>query len=412
MMTRRRFPLWTFVALFALAGCAGRVATLAPPSPPPAVAAPSLGAGACAIYRSWNTGDTLTASDLTQSMTTVGVTNMTPQCLDDYSSDVTQMRATTDPYPAGVASLATTAAGELERLRYVLKTVFGWTQWYAHSEDLDFGTRNVTTTGTISGATLPRSYLAGYTLANNGSDATNDIDVAAGAARDSGNTADITLAAALTKQTDVAWAVGTNQGCLDTGAVGNNTYHLYAIKRADTGVVDVLCSLSASAPTMPTNYTLKRGIGAIVRAGGTILAFTQDGDLYQLSSPVLDHNATAPGTSAVTVTLASVPTGVNVVALVNASISGVSNAETHLYLSDLATTDVAATPATGGSLAAAGATVGITGSSGVANGVAGQAHVRTNTSAQIRARANGNIDANTRVGIVTLGWIHPRGRND
>src|SRR3990167_5794745 len=32
---------------------------------------------------------------------------------------------------------------------------------------------------------LPRSYLAGLQLANNGTDATNDIDIAVGAARDS-----------------------------------------------------------------------------------------------------------------------------------------------------------------------------------------------------------------------------------
>lgn len=90
--------------------------------------------GSCAIYRSWITGDTLTASDLTTSFTTVGVTNATPQCLDDYSTDVTQMGSTADPYPGSVASLATSTAGELERLRHVIKQFFGWSQWYAHTE--------------------------------------------------------------------------------------------------------------------------------------------------------------------------------------------------------------------------------------------------------------------------------------
>lgn len=91
-------------------------------------------AGNCAIYRSWNSGETLTASDLTTSFTTVGVTNMTPQCLDDYSANETQMQTTTDPYPSSAASLATSTAGELERIRYILKQITGWSQWYAHTE--------------------------------------------------------------------------------------------------------------------------------------------------------------------------------------------------------------------------------------------------------------------------------------
>ena len=38
--------------------------------------------------------------------------------IDDYSSTVTEMESTADPYPASVASQATSAAGEVERLRY------------------------------------------------------------------------------------------------------------------------------------------------------------------------------------------------------------------------------------------------------------------------------------------------------
>ena len=38
--------------------------------------------------------------------------------------------------------------------------------------------------------------------------------------------------------------------------MANDTwYHVWLIKRADTGVVDALFSLSATAPTMPANYT-------------------------------------------------------------------------------------------------------------------------------------------------------------
>lgn len=99
---------------------------------------------------------------------------------------------------------------------------------------------------TASGGGMPQNYITGLILANNGTDATNDIDIAIGSARDSTNAADMVLASALTKQLDATWAVGTNAGMLDVGTVGNLTYHLYLIKRSDTGVVDVLASLSAT----------------------------------------------------------------------------------------------------------------------------------------------------------------------
>src|SRR5678815_1138772 len=56
---------------------------------------------------------------------------------------------------------------------------------------------------------LPRSYLAGYALSNNGSDATNDIDFAVDACRDSTNVATLIAATAITNHLDAAWAAGT-----------------------------------------------------------------------------------------------------------------------------------------------------------------------------------------------------------
>jgi len=398
MRKKNGIRLAFFLGVALLAGC-GTGAQLAAPDPPLQVAA-----GPCSIYRSWNTGDTLTASDLTQSLTTVGVTNATTDCIDDHSSDTTQMQATTDPYPAGSPSLATTLTGELERYRYVLKTIFGWTQWYTHSENIDFGARNITTTGTISGAVTPRSYLAGYKVSNNGTDPTNDLDIAVGTARDSTNATDLTLASALTKQTDVAWAVGTNQGCLDTGVVGNNTYHIWAIKRSDTGVVDILCSLSVSAPSMPANYDSKRRIVSIIRSGGAILAFVQDGDAVQLASPVLDVDVTNPGIAAASRTL-TVPSGLRVRAHVNlySLVPGSATLEM-TYVSDLSVADLAPS-----ATVAPLATVG--GYNGPVGAFSAQATVWTNTSGQIRTRGSSN-SASAVQRIATTGWDDPRGRND
>lgn len=53
--------------------------------------------------------------------------------MDDYSPDAATMRTNTDPYPAGAESLATSFAGELERMRYVLRFLTGLNtgrHWY------------------------------------------------------------------------------------------------------------------------------------------------------------------------------------------------------------------------------------------------------------------------------------------
>ena len=245
--------------------------------------------------------------------------------------------------------------------------------------------------------------LCGLTLSNNVGDATNDIDISVGVAASEdatyANRVMMSLTSAITKRLDATWVVGTNQGGLDTGSPSNTTYHVFLIQRVDTGVVDVLFSLSATAPTLPTNYTKQRRIGSILRESAAIVAFVQDGDLFQRSSPVLDVSAANPGTSAVTRTL-SVPVGISVIARINTDLD-VGAAGSAVYFSDLATTDLAASN-TAAPLAQL--------ASNNANDVdASQVHVRTNTSAQIRSRLSAS-DANTTLYVATTGWFDRRGK--
>jgi hypothetical protein len=130
-----------------------------------------------------------------------------------------------------------------------------------------------------------KGYLYGLTLANNGADAVNDIDIADGSAASDGASAVLmTLASALTKRLDAAWSVGNNGGWLDTGTVANGGYHAFLIQRSDTGGVDSLASLSASAPTMPANYDRKRRIGWVQRAASTNTQFRQFGTRFMLAT--------------------------------------------------------------------------------------------------------------------------------
>jgi len=56
--------------------------------------------------------------------------NLYPEKIDDGSATETQMQTTTDPYPASVASLATSLQGEIQRLRYVIAQITSKTYWY------------------------------------------------------------------------------------------------------------------------------------------------------------------------------------------------------------------------------------------------------------------------------------------
>ncbi|MBX5143217.1 hypothetical protein HJB79_31405 [Rhizobium lentis] len=155
-----------------------------------------------------------------------------------------------------------------------------------------------------------QGHLYGLTLSNNGSDATNDIDIAVGSAASDGTTAYLmTLASALTKRLDAAWAVGTGNGGLDTGAIADTTYHVWLIQRSDTGVVDALFSTSATSPTMPTNYDRKRRIGSIIRESAAIVAFRQTGDLFLRARASVRSNTAAFASALLAV---KVPTGINV----------------------------------------------------------------------------------------------------
>lgn len=141
---------------------------------------------------------------------------------------------------------------------------------------------------TISTTNLTLATSDMPTMANNSSDANNDIDFSAGFCCDSTLAVKITNTA-MTKQLDASWSAGTNAGGLDTGSKANSTwYHCFAISKAD-GTSDFLFSTSSTSPTMPTDYVNKRRIGAIKTDGSTnIIAFKQKGDAFYWGTPIQD----------------------------------------------------------------------------------------------------------------------------
>lgn len=250
-------------------------------------------------------------------------------------------------------------------------------------------------------STTAKGYIFGLTLSNNVTDATNDIDIAAGeAASDGAVPVLLTLASALTKRIDAAWAVGTgNGGLMSAAALTNTTYHMYLIRRPDTGVVDAGFDVSATAPTLPANYTQYRRIGAVLRVSGAITPFLQDGDTFWRGAPIRDLAATSVGTSGVTTAL-SVPIGVKVTAVIN---GGGTNGSSSWYglISSLDVADQAPSSSVNNFACFAD-------TNSINNVFLNRIDVRTNTSAQVRYRAT-DSGVNNQFQILTLGWVDKRG---
>lgn len=243
-------------------------------------------------------------------------------------------------------------------------------------------------------SSLLRGYLAGLQYTSS-TGTTYDQD--AGVATDDTNT----VVMSLVSGTINAATVGANG--LDAGALtATATFHAFAIGKTD-GTTARLMSASPTSPTMPSGYVYKRRTASLkTTVSSQIISYLQQGDKFLLLSPQLDISATTPGTTAVTRTLASVPTGITVEPIMSVLLNSDGSGEQQ-YFSSLSQTDIAA---------GANAQVGI-----VANGVTAQSvnglvtGVFTNTSGQIRTRgATGAAAVILR--IQTHGWIDTRGRDD
>jgi hypothetical protein len=239
-----------------------------------------------------------------------------------------------------------------------------------------------------------RGHIAGLTLSTAG--ITGTFGIAAGQATDGGNAEAMVLGSAYTKTT-AAWAVGSGNGSLDTGSIANNTwYHVWLIKRTDTGVVDVLTSLSASSPTMPGSYTLKRRIGAIRTDGSAQwIKFFQYGDDFTWDVPIQSYSNGSVGTSRITNVTCHVP-ALKVQAKLSAIVYNAGNSFWIFNSPEQA--DIAPNSTTTFTVA------------GVASAyVTQQLLIRTDGNANIAARAD---TASSLLFVVTNGWIDRRGQDD
>lgn len=257
---------------------------------------------------------------------------------------------------------------------------------------------------------LPRSYLAGLALSNNAGDATNDIDIAVGVAR---STANLEVDSAIGKQINASWASGGTPGTT-TGGMSSSLHPVqddttYAvILGLVSGVEEVGFDTSPTGANLVTDhsFTAPRRIGWVNRLTAANQLFLQHGDTFQLQTPVKDVDITNPGNSAVNRTLASLPNGGEVDAILGVSLHNANSSTTgHIFVSDPATTSISPDSQT----ADTGLAQASSSNAAVMNA---PKIVRTNASAQVQTQFAGTSNSNVRVALHTRGWIDRRGRDD
>lgn len=241
-----------------------------------------------------------------------------------------------------------------------------------------------------------RGYITGFECGAPG--AGNVITIGPGVGADSTNTHLIKTTTTFTKSL-ASFVAGTGNGGLDTGTtLGaiNTPYFVLAVLNPTSGATDYILSLSATAPTLPTGFTIFRVVGWGKTDGSkNFLQIQQRGDDFIYGVSTLDASSITVGTAAVLTTL-TVPLGFQVNALFHAQFSN-GTAGASLLITSPDESDQA--PSAGirsiqTQVSGANAT--------------GEFEKRTNVSGQIRSR--GDTAANT-VSIGTYGFRWSRGRN-
>ena len=295
-------------------------------------------------------------------------------------------------------------------------------RWNEGTTTLQFSNDGTTFT-TFAGASVFRNFIDGFQTSTAGG--SKVMTIGAGSAYDVTNTNFIELSSTFTKTIASTFTAGSGNGGLDTGAVAAGTvYHIFVIKNPTTNAVDILFSLSPSAPTMPSGFTLKRRVMTMFTDGGSNWTgyFQRKNTIYLagVSNGFFSDNQAA--VSNTTVTLASVPTGINVKVIGTLGITG-SNANAQTGFGWLASIGQSAPPSnttTVGNtttertdiMASGGHTAGE--SSFLYHQNTTFFELWTNTSAQLALTAGATASntaqtGNVNIRIRIIGWEDPRG---
>ncbi|MBY5692060.1 hypothetical protein HFO41_25080 [Rhizobium leguminosarum] len=252
---------------------------------------------------------------------------------------------------------------------------------------------NASMTAAIAAALA--NSVSGLQMANNATDAANDIDVAAGTILSADGTTMISLPAAVTKQLDATWVAGSGNGGRFDASIADGTWHVFAIGNGTNNYVGFSQSLvPTAAPNYPAGYKYKR-IGSVLRVSGSNRAFTQYGTgrerIYALRTPVQNYSVvTSQGSSAVNRDV-TVPLGIKVMANLLVRLGNDPASGDLLRIFSFDDLDAAVT--------GANATHDVAASGRALESI----EVFTNTAGQVKSRQNIGGSANY-LSITTSGW--------
>ena len=233
--------------------------------------------------------------------------------------------------------------------------------------------------------------LKQITIANNATDANNDIDFSAGNFQFNDGSGIASLSA-LTKRLDATWAAGTNQGGLFSGAKANSTwYHCFAIYNPTSGLIDCGFDTSVTAANIPSGYTKYYLIESIKTDGsGNILAFNMNGNTMTWVARPLDISISAPASTAKIDYAMSIPLGRQVMVNLGGNCSSSSGTQRCLFI--LSPSQSSITPT--------GTDCDVSTENSINGNIA--ANVLSNTSSQISMISNASSDFEIK--IRTRGW--------
>lgn len=186
---------------------------------------------------------------------------------------------------------------------------------------------------------LPDGYYNARVAINSG-DAEHDIDFT-GKVRDAADSADLAFSGTLTKQLDVNWVAGNNQGGKASAVVlsAGLTVHMFAI--GDGVNVDAGFDTSLTATNLladATGYTTYRRVASMVLdASSNWTEFIQRANDFILNvAGIPSTSDNSPGTGVNTYTLTEIPDGIEVkVYLVAQMLRNANNAAGHWFETDL-----------------------------------------------------------------------------
>lgn len=301
---------------------------------------------------------------------------------------------------------ARTASGNVGQYSVTLDTATG----QAQSEDI--ADEAVTDPKLDDSAVIQlalRGYKSGHVLSNNSTDDEHDIDISAGTSRNATNVMTIDSSTVIVKRIDAAYSAGTGNGGMSAsiGLQADSEYYVFVVSNDDSSTVDAGFddSLVAANLLSDSGLSFYRRIGVVLTDGSSnIKGFVQLGNTFTLNVPVQDILLQSPGTNEVTHTLASVPTGIVVLADATFVLSEAdgSGSETY-FLYGGGNTSLGVPSSTNAD--------GVIVRSGSGNSLSIHDKVLTNTSAQVKTRQSNGGGSDFFHRITVHGWVDTLGMN-